>query len=72
MTDLVNSPSHYTHGDIECIDAIRAMLGSEGFIAFLRGQVVRYQWRLLHKGNAKQDAEKAAWYADRLAQEIGE
>ncbi len=30
--DMVNRPSHYNYGDIECIDAIRAMLGEEGFV----------------------------------------
>ena len=27
--DVVNHPSHYTQGDIECIDAIKAALGEE-------------------------------------------
>ena len=25
MTDVVNNPVHYNHGNIECIDAIEAM-----------------------------------------------
>ena len=36
QSDMVNNPTHYTHGAIECIDAIEAALGPEGFIAFLR------------------------------------
>ena len=35
--DLVNHPKHYNQGEIECIDAIRAMLGTEEFIGYLRG-----------------------------------
>ena len=33
--DPVNKPSHYTQGEIECIDAIEAALGPEGFQGFL-------------------------------------
>lgn len=40
--DEVNHPSHYTNGDIECIDAIRAALGKEGFIAYCRGNAIKY------------------------------
>lgn len=66
--DLVNHPPHYTQqeGGIECIDAIAAALGPEGFVAFLRGQVIKYTWRMMHKGNATQDAQKAAWYNQKL------
>ena len=38
--DYVNNPPHYTHGNIECIDAIRAALGKEGFMAFCRGNSI--------------------------------
>ena len=68
--NAVEHPTHYTHGDIECIDAIRAALGADGFVAFLRGQVIRYQWRIGHKHNAAEDAAKARWYAARLEQEL--
>ena len=63
--DMVNSPPHYTHGDIECIDAIRAALGPEGFAAFCRGNVIKYNFRCDHKGGV-QDVEKAEWYLDKL------
>lgn len=65
--DLVNSPPHYTHSDtdIECIDAIRAALGPEGFAAFCRGNIIKYNWRCDHKGGV-QDVEKAGWYLDKL------
>lgn len=64
--DVINRPSHYTQGGVECIDAIEAALGSAGFIAFLRGQVIKYQWRLGLKDSAAQDAAKAHWYSARL------
>lgn len=66
MADPVNHPSYYTAGKVECIDAIEAALGRDGFIAFLRGQVIKYNWRCGLKDNAAQDAAKARWYADRL------
>ncbi len=64
--DLIDSPPHYTQGRIECIDAIESALGPAGFIAFLRGQVLKYTWRLGLKGAAEVDARKAAWYQERL------
>jgi hypothetical protein len=70
--DMVNKPPHYTQGDIECIDAIRAALGHDNFVTFLRGQVIKYQWRLGHKGPALEDAQKANWYGQCLANELGE
>ena len=66
MADPVNHPSYYTAGKVECIDAIEAALGRDGFIAFLRGQVIKYNWRCGLKDDAAQDAAKARWYADRL------
>ena len=68
MTDYVNNPPHYTQGEIECIDAIRAALGSKGFMAFCRGNSIKYLWRYNHKGG-KQDLEKAIWYTEKLIAE---
>lgn len=65
--DPVDHPSHYTQGAVECIDAIEAALGEEGFIAFLRGQIMKYTWRLGLKGPATEDVGKIAWYTERLA-----
>lgn len=60
--DMVNQPAHYNNGSIECIDAIRAMLGEEGFIAYCRGNAVKYQWRAGLKFNSKEDMKKSVWY----------
>lgn len=70
MADNVNHPAHYNAGDIECIDAIASALGHDGFVAFLRGQVIKYQWRLGSKGPALEDAQKANWYGVKLADTI--
>lgn len=64
MTDLVNHPPHYTQGGVECIDAIEAALGAEGFEAFCTGNAAKYLWRWRHKGGVE-DLRKARWYLDR-------
>ena len=62
LPDMVNSPPHYRAGGVECIDAIRAALGHDGFIAYCRGNVIKYQFRADHK-NGKEDLKKAVWYS---------
>jgi len=66
--DPVNHPPHYNAGAIECIDAIRAALGREGFIAYCRGNALKYAWRSEHKGGSE-DLAKAAWYLNRAITE---
>lgn len=64
MTSDAINPSHYkTHpvfGDLECVD-VTSRLG------FLRGNAIKYLWRLGRKDSTSQDAHKALWYIDRLA-----
>ena len=71
--DIVNNPSHYTQdGEIECIDAIRAALGPDGFRAFCRGNAMKYIWRSeLKTGDPTTDLRKAEWYMNRAAKEAG-
>lgn len=40
--DTANMPSHYTSGEIECIDAIQAQMTPEQFAGYLRGNCVKY------------------------------
>ena len=69
MVDMVNHPPHYqSDNGIECIDAIRAALGREGFIAYCRGNAMKYVWR--EKVNAAEDLRKADWYLERAASEL--
>lgn len=60
--DPVNRPSHYTDGDIECIDAIRSALGDDGFEQWCRGNAMKYIWRAPLKGRPQEDTEKAIFY----------
>ncbi len=64
--DMVNHPPHYTKGGIECIDAIQSALTPEEYKGYLKAAVIKYLWRLDHKGSARENAEKAIWYLQRL------
>ena len=58
--DPVNHPAHYKVGGIETIDFIEAKK-----LGYNLGNVVKYITRADHKGNRKQDLEKALWYLTR-------
>lgn len=64
-TQEVNHPPHYKIGGIETIDFIEA----KGLNYHL-GNVIKYITRADHKGNRKQDLEKAKWYLDREIQRL--
>lgn len=64
--DPVNHPTHYTQGNIECIDAIDAA------VAFLPADeavcvanVIKYVWRYRCK-TPVESLKKARWYLERL------
>jgi hypothetical protein len=59
-SDPVNHPAHYKIGGIETIDFIEAKK-----LNYNIGNVVKYITRADHKGNRKQDLEKAMWYLKR-------
>tara|TARA_B100000902_G_C26990857_1_gene754971 strand:- start:40 stop:282 length:243 start_codon:yes stop_codon:yes gene_type:complete len=65
MADAVNSPKHYNQGDIECIDSIKAMLSTEEWIGYCRGNSHKYRWRFRYK-NGLEDLKKAEWYEEQL------
>ena len=64
--DMVNSPSHYTQGSIECIDAIAQVVKDlQGMEAMCTGNAIKYLWRWKHK-NGIEDIKKAQWYLQRM------
>ena len=64
--DMVNSPSHYTQGSIECIDAIEQVVKDlDGMEAMCTGNAIKYLWRWKHK-NGVEDLKKAVWYLQRM------
>ena len=66
MSDLINSPTHYTShpakclcgASIECIQIIEHM-------NFNLGNAIKYLWRADEKGAALDDLRKAVWYINR-------
>lgn len=68
--DVVNHPSHYTDGCIECIEAIEAQLTVEEYRGYLKGNIAKYIWRERHKGGTE-SLMKARFYLDRLI-ELGD
>lgn len=70
MSDNVNKPAHYQGSDLECKDAIRGMLGREGWKSYCQGQVLRYLWRYAKKGKPVEDLEKANTYRSWLEEEM--
>jgi hypothetical protein len=65
--DVVNHPSHYTDGGIECIEAIEAQLTPEEYRGYIKGNIAKYLWRERLKGGVT-SLKKAQWYLDRLVQ----
>jgi len=71
MTDTIGSfndvtkPFHYNReGGIECIEYIKQVLGLDGFVAYCRGNVIKYNHRAMYKGNPTQDMAKAQQYLE--------
>ena len=70
--DMVNHPSHYTQGGIECIDALKAAtISKTGIEAVCTANAIKYLWRYEEK-NGIEDVKKARWYIDRLIKELEE
>lgn len=70
--DKINHPSHYTSGDIECIDAIKASMSAEEYRGYLKGNALKYLWRYTKKGAPIEDLGKANWYIERLRDDISQ
>jgi len=68
--ELVDSPSHYNIGGVECIDAIEACLSTEAFKGFLKGNILKYIWRYEYKSKPAEDIAKADWYLQRLKKAV--
>lgn len=61
--DPVMKPEHYNQSaEIECIDAMREIYGEEYFVRHCVMTAFKYIWRAFHKGDFKQNIEKAIWY----------
>ena len=65
--DVVNHPTHYTHGKYECIDVMEDCFGKEVVQHFCLLNAFKYMWRTNHK-NGLEDIKKARWYLDKYLQ----
>ena len=63
--DPVNSPEHYTHGRIECIDAMLDTFGPVAVENFCQLNAFKYLWRADYKGGLE-DIKKAIWYLNKI------
>ena len=71
--DPVNKPAHYNlSGGIECIDYIKQVLGTDGFIAYCHGNMIKYQHRHKYKTNPVEDMKKAQWYLNKMLETMKE
>lgn len=66
VDDNVNHPSHYTNGNVECIDAIQSALTPEEFEGYCKANAIKYLWRAGLKSNKAEDLKKANWYITKL------
>jgi len=64
----IDTPHHYNHSDLECIDAIIAALGVDGAIDYCRGSAMKYLWRARYKKSPAKDMAKAAWYCQKASE----
>lgn len=62
---VIENPSHYNAGGIECIEAIKASMSTESYTGYLKGNVQKYVWRYEDK-NGVEDLRKAQWYLNTL------
>lgn len=71
MSDMVNNPTHYTSGKIECIDAIESATGQlTGIDAYCTAAAIKYLWRWKLKSNPVEDLKKAVWYINRIIKSL--
>ena len=69
--DMVNHQSHYTQGEIECIEVIKYIndkLHTEGYEGYCLGNFIKYIWRCNFK-NGWEDIDKAIFYLNELLTE---
>lgn len=61
VNDIVNHPSHYTHGGMECIDEMITLFGKQVVMHFCLCNAWKYRKRCMYK-NGEEDMKKSDWY----------
>lgn len=63
ISDPVAHPDHYANNcSMECWDAMKVVLGTEGFVQYCIGNAFKYIWRSRFKGKPEEDMAKAEEY----------
>lgn len=68
MSDMVNMPTHYRSGEVECIEAMESASRNADlppFVGYLWLNAFKYLWRWPYK-NGLEDLKKCRWYIDKL------
>lgn len=60
--DVVNHPSHYTQGGMECIDEMQLIFGKLATMYFCLLNAWKYRKRAPFKGKPEEDMKKSDWY----------
>lgn len=60
--DVVNHPSHYSHGGMECIDEMQLVFGKLATMYFCLLNAWKYRKRAPFKGKPEEDMAKSDWY----------
>lgn len=63
--DTINHPSHYTQGNVECLEAMISAFGVEAVRMFCICNAFKYLWRHQHK-NGIEDLNKADFYINKF------
>ena len=68
LEDEINNPAHYNTGSMETIDLIREGMSDDEFLGYLKGNILKYVCRYLHKNKEDpvKDLMKARWYIEKL------
>lgn len=69
--DVINHPSHYTQGGIECIDAMESAFGATQLAVYCKIAAFKYIWRCEYK-NGAEDVKKAIWYLNKFLELKGD
>jgi hypothetical protein len=72
LWDSVNHPDHYNTTGIETIKIIKNSMNAVEFQGYLKGNILKYVARHMHKGMPLKDILKAQWYMSWLVQELRE
>jgi hypothetical protein len=59
--DVIEHPSHYTHGGMECIDEMILLFGKAVVMDFCLCNAWKYRKRAMFK-NGEEDLHKSDWY----------